>query len=183
MWGRRGSNCSGWRELSWPGCRVFSADDKACTSLDIKINTLSENSCLAWEHSCNRFILLWKKHEDRDNSITKDDRYLFHIIYELYGQIYGICQNIGTAIRDYFDIYQKIKSNISKKEKDFKTLPVQDLEVQVSERIDEINRETENCLLVNPSESILGLSAVRIGLESLIIIKIGDKMRQHIKQF
>jgi hypothetical protein len=129
----------------------------------------------------NRFKLLWKKHEERDNSITKDDRYLFHIIYELYGQIYGICQNIGTAIRDYFDIYQKIKSNISRKEKDFKALPVQDLEVQLSERIDEINRETENCLRVNPSESILGLSAARIGLESLIIIKIGDKMRQHIR--
>jgi hypothetical protein len=128
----------------------------------------------------NRFELLWKKHEEKDNSITKDDRHLFHMIYELYGQIYGICQNIGTAIRDYFDLYQKIKSNISKREKDF-TLPVQDPEIQVSERIDEINRETENCLLVNPSESILGPSAVRIGLESLIIIKIGDKIRQHVR--
>jgi len=129
----------------------------------------------------NRFELLWKKHEEKDNSNTKDDRYLSHIIYELYEQIYGICQNTGTAIRDYFDLYQKIKSNISKREKDFKALPVQDPEFQVSERIDEINRETENCLLVNPSESILGLSAVRIGLESIIIIKIGDKMRQHIR--
>ena len=128
----------------------------------------------------NRFELLWKKHDEEDNSSTKDDRYPFHIIYELYGQIYGICQNIGTAIRDYFDLYQKIKSNISKREKDFKALPA-DPEIQVSERIDEINRETENCLLVNPSESILGLSAVRIGLESLIIIKIGDKMRQHVR--
>jgi len=129
----------------------------------------------------NRFKFLWKKHEEKDNSNTKDDRYLFHIIYESYGQIYGICQNIGTAIRDYFDLYQKIKSNISKRENDFEALPVQDPEIQVSERIDEINRETENCLLVNPSESILGLSAVRIGLESLIIIKIGDKMRQQIR--
>ena len=128
----------------------------------------------------NRFELLWKKHDEEDNSSTKDERYPFHIIYELYGQIYGICQNIGTAIRDYFDLYQKIKSNISKREKDFKALPA-DPEIQVSERIDEINRETENCLLVNPSESILGLSAVRIGLESLIIIKIGDKMRQHVR--
>ena len=128
----------------------------------------------------NRFELLWKKHDEEDNSSTKDERYPFHIIYELYGQIYGICQNIGNAIRDYFDLYQKIKSNISKREKDFKALPA-DPEIQVSERIDEINRETENCLLVNPSESILGLSAVRIGLESLIIIKIGDKMRQHVR--
>jgi hypothetical protein len=127
----------------------------------------------------NRFKFLWKNNEDISN--TKDDRYLFHIIYELYGQIYGLCQNIGTAIRDYFDLYHKIKSSISKREKDFKALPFQDPEVQVSERIDEINRETENCLLVNPSESILGLSAVRIGLESLIIIKIGDKIRQHIR--
>jgi len=129
----------------------------------------------------NRFKFLWKKHNEKDNSNTKDDRYLFHMIYELYGQIYGLCQNIGTAIRDYFDLYHKIKSSISKREKDFKALPVQDPEVQVSERIDEINRETENCLLINPSESILGLSAVRIGLESLIIIKIGDKIRQHIR--
>ena len=70
----------------------------------------------------NRFEILWKKHDE--NSNTKDDRYPFHKIYELYGQIYGICQNIGTAIRDYFDLYQKIKSNISKREKDFKSLPV-----------------------------------------------------------
>lgn len=129
----------------------------------------------------NRFKLLWKKYGEKENSNIKDERYLFHMIYELYGQIYGSCQNIGTAIRDYFDLYHKIKSTISKREKDFKALPVQDPEVQVSERIDEINRETENCLLVNPSESILGLSAVRIGLESLIIIKIGDKIRQHIR--
>jgi len=129
----------------------------------------------------NRFKFLWKKHGEKDNSNTRDERYLFHIIYELYGQIYGLCQNIGTAIRDYFDLYHKIKSTISKREKDFKALLVQDPQVQISERIDEINRETENCLLVNPSESILGLSAVRIGLESLIIIKIGDKIRQHIR--
>jgi len=128
-----------------------------------------------------RFKILWKKHEERDNSNTKDERYLLHISNEVYGQIYGISQNIGTAIRDYFDFYQKIKSNISKREKDFKVLPVQDPEIQVSERIDEIIRETENCLLVNPSESILGLPAVRIGLESLIITKIGDKIRQHIR--
>jgi hypothetical protein len=134
---------------------------------------------LANKHT--RFEFLWKKHEEKDNSNTKDDRYLFHIIYELYGQIYGICQNIGTAIRDYFDLYQKIKSNISQREKDFTASPFQDPEIQVSERIDEITRETENCLLVNPSESILGLSAVRIGLESFIITKIGDKMRQHIR--
>jgi hypothetical protein len=102
----------------------------------------------------NRFKFLWKKHEEKDNSTTKDERYLLHTINEVYGRIYGICQNIGTAIRDYFDLYQKIKSNISLREKDFKALPVQDPEIQVSERIDEIIRETENCLLVNPSESI-----------------------------
>ena len=51
----------------------------------------------------------------------------------------------------------------------------------MSERTDEIIRETENCVLVNPSEGILGLSAVRIGLESLITIKIGDKINQHIR--
>ena len=128
----------------------------------------------------NRFKFLWKKPEEKDNSNPKDERYLFHTIYELYGQIYGLCQNIGTAIRDYFDIYQKIKSGISKREKDFKALHVQHSEFQVTERTDEIIRETENCLLVNPSESILGLSAVSVGLECLIIIKIGDKIKQHI---
>ena len=129
----------------------------------------------------NRFKFLWKKPEEKENCNARDERYLFHIIYELYGQIYGVCQNIGTAIRDYFDLYQKTKSNISKREKDFKALPVQDPEFQVSERANEIIRETENCLLVNPSESILGLSAVSIGLESLIIIQIGDKIKQHIR--
>ena len=128
-----------------------------------------------------RFQFLWKKHEEKDNYNPKDERYLLHMIYEVYGQIYGICQNIGTAIRDYFNLYQQVKSNISKREKDFKALPVRDPEIQVSERIEEIIRETENCLLVNPSESMLGLSAVRIGLESLIIIEIGDKIRQHVR--
>ena len=73
-----------------------------------------------------RFKILWKKHEERDNSNTKDERHLLHLINEVYGQIYGISQNIGTAIRDYFDLYQKIKSNISKREKDFKALPFQE---------------------------------------------------------
>jgi hypothetical protein len=44
-----------------------------------------------------------------------------------------------------------------------------------------LDRETENCLLINPEKSILGFSAVRIELESYIIIRIQDLMRQHVR--
>jgi hypothetical protein len=51
----------------------------------------------------------------------------------------------------------------------------------VSERIINLDKETENCLLINPEKSILGFAAVRMELESFIAIKIQDKMRQNIR--
>jgi hypothetical protein len=54
-------------------------------------------------------------------------------------------------------------------------------EITVSERLSRLVQEMENCLLANPSESILGFAAVRLTLESYIIIKIQDKMRQNIR--
>jgi hypothetical protein len=51
----------------------------------------------------------------------------------------------------------------------------------VSERIINLDKETENCLLINPEKSILGFAAVRMELESFIGIKIQDKMRQNIR--
>jgi hypothetical protein len=48
----------------------------------------------------------------------------------------------------------------------------------VSERIINLDKETENCLLINPEKSILGFAAVRMELESFIAIKIQDKTRR-----
>ena len=123
---------------------------------------------------CSNFKARWKQYIDNDT-----DRRLFKDINQLYGLIYGICQNIGIAIDDHSKLHSKISSNLSVREQDFKPPYIEDRERQVSERISQINTEAENCLLlVNPIESILGFSAVRIALESYIIIKIGDKIRQ-----
>jgi hypothetical protein len=132
---------------------------------------------------CSHFQLRWKKYVEKDTSDVKDSRYLFKEISQLYGQIYGVCQNIGVAIYDYSELYGRIKSGISVKEENFRPPYVQDPELQVSERVSQINREAENCLLlVNPSKSMLGFSAVRIALESYIIVKLGDKIRQQARK-
>jgi hypothetical protein len=104
-------------------------------------------------------------------------------INQHYGLIHGLCQNIGIAIDDYSKLYEKITSSMSVREENFRPPYVDDPELKVSERISQIYREAENCLLlVNRTESMLGFSAVRIVLESYIIIKIGDKMRQHVRK-
>jgi hypothetical protein len=130
---------------------------------------------------CYDYKLHWKKYIDKDISEVRDERYLFLTIHKLYGQIYGLCQNVAIAIDDYFKVYRKLKSYIGIRGTDFIKPPVADPEITVSERISLLQRETENCLLINPEKSILGFSAVRIELESYIIIKIRDKMRQCIR--
>ena len=64
---------------------------------------------------------------------------------------------------------------------DFTKPLIPDPEITVSERISNLDLETENCLLINPEKSILGFAAVRMELESFIAIKLQDKMRQHIR--
>jgi hypothetical protein len=130
---------------------------------------------------CYDYKSHWKKYIEKDISEVRDDRYLFLTIHKSYGQIYGLCQNIGIAIDDYFKSYEEIESNIRIKETDFIKPYIADPEITVSERINLLDRETENCLLINPEKSIIGFSAVRIELESYILIKIQDKMRQHIR--
>lgn len=130
---------------------------------------------------CGHFKAHWQKYVEKDTSDVLDERYLFRIIYESYGEIYSLCQNIGLAIQDYLVLHQKIKSNIGVKEEDFKVPYVQDPEDDVSGRISQINQEAKKCLLANPTTSTLGLSAVRIVFESYIILKIEDKIRQHIR--
>jgi hypothetical protein len=98
-----------------------------------------------------------------------------------YTQIHGLCQNIGVAISDYFYLYGYIQANIGIKEKDFRNPFSADPETTVSERIINLDKETENCLLINPEKSILGFAAVRMELESFIAIEIQDKMRQNIR--
>jgi hypothetical protein len=129
------------------------------------------------ETRCSYFQTKWKQY------IENNGRGLFVEINYFYGLIHGLCQNIGIAIDDYTKLYNKIKSNISIKEEDFKPPYLQDPEFPVSERITRINKEAENfLLLVNRTESVLGFSAVRIALESYVIIKIGDKIRQQVRK-
>lgn len=123
----------------------------------------------------------WKIYNEKDQSDTIDMKRQFQILLKTYFIIDGLCQNIGLAISDYFRLYRQIQSSISIKEKDFTIPKIIDPEITVSERLGELYKETENCLFANPSESILGFSAVRIGLESYIIIIIQDKMRQNIR--
>jgi hypothetical protein len=130
---------------------------------------------------CEHYKIHWNEYSKIDQSDAFDKKRAFLTVLKTYTKIYGLCQNIGLAVSDYFSIYGLIKSNITIKENDFTKPLVTDPENTVSERISRLDRETENCLLANPSESILGFSAVRIELESYTTIKIQDKMRQNIR--
>jgi hypothetical protein len=130
---------------------------------------------------CKDYKWNWNKYNEKDELDAFYKKRLFLTVLKTYIQIYGLCQNIGLAISDYFYLYGQIKSNISVKEKDFRKPLITDPEITVSERIGHLDKETENCLLINPEKSILGFAAVRMELESFIAIKIQDKMRQNIR--
>lgn len=130
---------------------------------------------------CEHFKLHWKEYIESDKSDTLTNKRRYHTVLKTYSIIGGLCQNIGLAIYDYFRLHYRIESNISVKEKDFTRPLIADPEITVSERLSRLTQEMENCLLVNPSESILGFAAVRLTLESYIIIKIQDKMRRNIR--
>jgi hypothetical protein len=130
---------------------------------------------------CKHYKLHWKEYNEKDPSDTFDKKRLFLQLIKTYIHISGLCQNIGIAIYDYSKLHGSVQSNIAVKEKDFKKPLIADPEITVSERISRLDRETENCLVINPEESVLGFSAVRIELESYIVVNIQDKMRQHIR--
>jgi hypothetical protein len=133
------------------------------------------------KRKCDHYKLHWQKYVEKNISNVPDARYLFLIVHKTYNQIYGLCQNLGIAICNYFNLYEKIQANIGMKERDFRKPLIADPEITVSERISLLDREIENCLLINPEKSILGFSAVRTQLESYVIIKIQDKMRQYVR--
>jgi hypothetical protein len=133
------------------------------------------------KRKCEHYKLHWNEYNEKDPSDTFDKNRLFLQLIKTYIQVHGICQNIGMAIYDYSDLQGLIQSNIDIKEKDFRKPLIADPEITVSERISRLDGETENCLLINPKESILGFSAVRIELESYIVVNMQDKMRQHIR--
>lgn len=130
---------------------------------------------------CKHYRLHWKEYNEKDSPDTFDKRRLFLQLIKTYVQVSGLCQNIGVAIYDYSELHGLIQSNIRVKEKDFRKPLIADPEITVSERISRLDRETENCLLINPEKSTLGFSAVRIELESYIVVNIQDKMRQHVR--
>jgi hypothetical protein len=127
---------------------------------------------------CSYFQTTWKQYVENDK-----DRRFFKEINQHYELIHGLCQNIGIAIDDYSKLHVQITSNISLREEDFRPPNLNDIELKFSERISQIYREAENCLLlVNHTQSMLGFSAVRTVMESYIIIKLGDKIRQQIRK-
>jgi hypothetical protein len=130
---------------------------------------------------CKDYRWNWNKYSKNDQADAFYEKRLFLTVMKTYNQIHGLCQNIGLAIYDYFHLYGQIESNINIKEEDFMKPLIPDPEITVSERIGNLDRETENCLLMNPEKSILGFAAVRMELESFIAIKLQDKMRQNIR--
>ena len=91
----------------------------------------------------------------------------------------GTCQSLGIVIDDYRRILKKIQDNSGKK---FKMPYIEDQEVNVSERITDLNNEIEKFLLHNPEKSILGMSAIRTFLESYIMIITRDRIRSHLRK-
>jgi hypothetical protein len=130
---------------------------------------------------CEHYKLHWKEYIESDKLDTFTNKRRYHTVLKTYSIIGGLCQNIGLAISDYFRLHSLIESNISLQDKDFTRPLIADPEITVSERLSRLTQELENCLLANPSESILGFAAVRMTLESYIRIKIQDKMRQNIR--
>jgi hypothetical protein len=130
---------------------------------------------------CDSYKWNWSKYCENDQAAAFYRNRLFLTILKSYIRINGLCQNIGLAVSDYFYLYGQIKSNISIKEKDFIKPNILDPETRMSERISNLNKETGNCLLINPEKSILGFAAVRMQLESFIAIKLQDRMRQNIR--
>jgi hypothetical protein len=99
---------------------------------------------------CEHYKRHWQKYLEKDTSDMPDERYLFLTVHKTYSQIHGICQNIGLAISEYFDLYEQIKSSIENKDL-HRPLTV-DPEIEVSKRLSDLDRETENCLLINPKK-------------------------------
>jgi hypothetical protein len=87
--------------------------------------------------------------------------------------------NLGIVIDDYLRILKKIQDNSGR---NFQIPYIEDQEDQVSERITSLNNEIEKILLHNPEQSILGMSAIRIFLESYIMIITRDRIRSHLRK-
>jgi hypothetical protein len=130
---------------------------------------------------CEYYKLHWKEYLASDKLDTFTNKRRYHEVLKTYFIIYGLCQNIGIAISDYSRLHSQIESSIRLQDKDFTRPLIADPEITVSERLSRLTQELENCLLANPTESILGFAAVRMTLESYIRIKIQDKMRQNIR--
>ena len=152
--------------------------------LDSENGSLPEINLYAYNLSdkkCEHYKLHWKEYLASDKLDTFTNKRRYHEVLKTYSIIGGLCQNIGIAISDYSRLHSQIESSIRLQDKDFTRPLIADPEITVSERLSRLTQELENCLLANPTESILGFAAVRMTLESYIRIKIQDKMRQNIR--
>jgi hypothetical protein len=70
-------------------------------------------------------------------------------------KVYGLCQNIGSALYDYNELYSKINLYLTMKESE--SVPPSEFASPYGHY--DIVREAEDSLLMNPSKSILGFSA------------------------
>ena len=75
---------------------------------------------------CYGFQHRWKEYQENNNN-----RRLFKDVNNLYGLIYGICQNIGIAIDDYSKLSGTTRSNICIKEVDFRPPYVENQELSL----------------------------------------------------
>jgi hypothetical protein len=92
-------------------------------------------------------------------------------------KVYGLCQNIGSALYDYNELYSKINIYLTMKESEF----VPPAEFASPYGHYDIVREAEDSLLMNPSKTILGFSATRISMESYVLFKLQDSVRSHLR--
>ena len=123
--------------------------------------------------------LIYDYEEYKNNNFTETpSRFrILNICIMIQRKVYGLCQNIGSALYDYNELYSKINSSLTMKESEF--VPPSEFASPYG-RFD-IVREAEDSLLMNPSKSILGLSATRISMESYVLFKIQDMIRSHLR--
>lgn len=113
---------------------------------------------------------------NNSTEITNRSRILNNCV-RIQREVYGLCQNIGSALYDHQELYSKISKYLIIKEPEF--IPPSEFASPYGAY--DILSEVEDSLLMNPRKSILGFSATRISMESYVLFKIQDMIRSHLR--
>lgn len=129
------------------------------------------------EFEYKRLIYDYEKYKNNNVTQTPSSSRILNNCIMIQRRVYGLCQNIGSALYDYREIYSKINTYLKIKESEFVPPPKF---ISPYGHYD-IVREAEDSLLMTPSKSILGFSATRISMESYVLFKIQDLIRSHLR--